>query len=144
MRFFLHQIVIVLLLGVFCCTGGQSTLAAEKSAAQKKAEYRAKVREEAKEKALREARESVMGVTPAMVQNAIAGGIEFLKSTQGKSGGWKEEDLDAVRRLHREAQWFFDYCYVENSEGAHNSELSMSCLDIAEAKIDEAMVLLAK
>ena len=80
MRFFLHQIVIVLLLGVFCYTGGQSALAAGKSAAQKKAEYRAKVREEAKEKALREARESVMGVTPAMVQNAIAGGIEFILS----------------------------------------------------------------
>ena len=93
MRFFLHQIVIVLLLGIFCCTGGPSALAAGKSAAQKKAEYRAKVREEAKEKALQAARESIMGVTPAMVQNAIAGGIEFLKSTQGKSGGWKEEDI---------------------------------------------------
>ena len=33
---------------------------------------------------------------------------------------------------------------VENSEGAHNSELSMHCLDTADARIDEAMALLEK
>ena len=54
-----------------------------------------------------------------------------------------EEELDAVRKLHREAQWFFDFCYVENAEGAHNSELAYRCLDTSEAKIDEAMGLLA-
>lgn len=90
---FLRQILLLLLLGVFCFTGFSPALAAEKSTAQKKAEYRAKVRAEAKEKAMQAARESVMGVTPAMVQNAITGGIEFLKSSQGKSGGWKEEDI---------------------------------------------------
>ncbi|MBR3505005.1 MAG: ammonia-forming cytochrome c nitrite reductase subunit c552 [Clostridia bacterium] len=60
------------------------------------------------------------------------------------SGTWKEEDLDAVRKLHRSAQWYFDFCYVENAEGAHNSELALKCLDAAEAIIDEAMGLLAK
>jgi nitrite reductase (cytochrome c-552) len=60
------------------------------------------------------------------------------------AGEMTDEELDEVRQVYREAQWFFDFCYVENSEGAHNSELSMSCLDIAEAKIDEAMALLAK
>ena len=59
--------------------------------------------------------------------------------TEGKM---TEEELDAVRKLHREAQWFFDFCYVENSEGAHNSKLSIRCLDTAEAKIAEAMTLL--
>jgi len=58
------------------------------------------------------------------------------------SGEWDEAELEAVRKLHREAQWFFDFCYVENSEGAHNSELAMTCLDTSEAKIDEAMALL--
>ena len=53
-----------------------------------------------------------------------------------------EEELDAVRKLHREAQWFFDFCYVENSEGAHNSDLSMHCLDKAEELIDAGMKLL--
>ena len=58
----------------------------------------------------------------------------------GKMSG---EELDAVRKLHREAQWFFDFCYVENAEGAHNSSLAYRCLDTSEAKIDEAIVLLA-
>ena len=57
-------------------------------------------------------------------------------------GSMSEAELDAVRKLHREAQWFFDFCYVENSEGAHNSELSMRCLDTSENKIKEAMALL--
>ena len=47
-----------------------------------------------------------------------------------------------MRRLHREAQWFFDFCYVENSEGAHNSALSLRCLDSSEKLIDEAMMKL--
>ncbi|MBQ9923045.1 MAG: ammonia-forming cytochrome c nitrite reductase subunit c552, partial [Clostridia bacterium] len=52
--------------------------------------------------------------------------------------------LDAVRKLYREAQWFFDFCYVENAEGAHNSELAFRCLDTSEKKIDEGMALLGK
>ncbi len=59
-----------------------------------------------------------------------------------QSGAWSEEDLDAVRKLHRQAQWYFDFCYVENSEGAHNSALSMRCLDTSDALIDEALALL--
>jgi nitrite reductase (cytochrome c-552) len=61
-----------------------------------------------------------------------------------QSGAWSEEDLNAVREKHRQAQWYFDFCYVENSEGAHNSELSMHCLDTADAKISDAMALLEK
>ena len=53
-----------------------------------------------------------------------------------------EEKLNATRKLYRDAQWYFDFCYVENSEGAHNSTLSLSCLETAEGKIDEAMALL--
>ena len=59
-----------------------------------------------------------------------------------QSGAWSEEDLDTVRKLHRQAQWYFDFCYVENSEGAHNSALSMRCLDTSDALIDEALALL--
>ena len=61
-----------------------------------------------------------------------------------QSGAWSEEDLNAVREKHRQAQWYFDFCYVENSEGAHNSELSMRCLDTSDALIDEALKLLNK
>lgn len=53
-----------------------------------------------------------------------------------------DEELNSVRKLHREAQWFFDFCYVENSEGAHNSELAMRCLETSENRIQEAMNLL--
>ncbi len=59
-------------------------------------------------------------------------------------GAMSEEELDAVRALHREAQWFFDFCYVENAEGAHNSDLAYRCLDTAEGKISQAMELLGK
>lgn len=53
-----------------------------------------------------------------------------------------EEELEAVRKLYREAQWFFDFCYVENAEGAHNSELAFRCLDTAQARINDGMALL--
>ena len=58
------------------------------------------------------------------------------------AGEKSEEALNAVRKLHREAQWYFDFCYVENSEGAHNSQLAKACLDTADQKIDEALALL--
>lgn len=57
------------------------------------------------------------------------------------SGEYTEEELDAIRVLYRHAQWFFDYQYVENSEGAHNSKQANSCLDQAAAKIEEGMQL---
>ena len=55
-----------------------------------------------------------------------------------------EEELGAVQKLYREAQWFFDFCYVENAEGAHNSALATRCLDTSEARINEGMALLGK
>ena len=82
------------------------------------------------------ARETEVGNKLSALKDALAATVA--------SGTWTEEELDAVRKLHREAQWFFDYCYVENSEGAHNSDLSLACLDTAEAKIGEAMALLNK
>lgn len=58
------------------------------------------------------------------------------------AGTRTEEELDAIRSLYRDAQWYWDFCYVENSEGAHNSTLSKGCLDKSEALIEEAMNLL--
>ena len=60
------------------------------------------------------------------------------------AGKMSEDELNDVRKLHREAQWFFDFCYVENAEGAHNSELATRCLDTSEEKIAEGMALLGK
>lgn len=80
------------------------------------------------------AQEKVVGNKLSAFKDALAAAVS--------AGTYSEEELSELRKLHREAQWFFDYCYVENSEGAHNSKLSYHCLEVAEQKIDEAMALL--
>lgn len=57
------------------------------------------------------------------------------------SGTYTEEELDAIRALNRKGQWYWDFVFVENSEGAHNSTLDSECLDKADALIDEALAL---
>ncbi|MBR0435665.1 MAG: ammonia-forming cytochrome c nitrite reductase subunit c552, partial [Clostridia bacterium] len=70
--------------------------------------------------------------------------MEFKRALAkaNQSGTMDEEQLNEIRELYRKAQWFFDYCYVENSEGAHNSDLSMRCLSTAEQLIKQGMALL--
>ena len=80
------------------------------------------------------AREAEVGNRLSELKDTLTAAVTEAKMT--------EEELDAVRKLHREAQWFFDFCYVENSEGAHNSKLSIRCLDTADERIAEAMALL--
>ena len=78
-------------------------------------------------------------------ETEVGNKLSNLKDTLAAavSGGkMSASDLDQVRKLYREAQWFFDFCYVENSEGAHNSELSTHCLEVSEARIESAMALL--
>ena len=79
-------------------------------------------------------RETEVGNSLSSFKDALAEAV--------KAGTMDETQLDAVRKLYREAQWFFDFCYVENAEGAHNSALADRCLDTAEKKIDEGMTLL--
>ncbi len=79
-------------------------------------------------------RETEVGNKLSELKDTLAGAVS--------EGKMKEEELDRVRKLYREAQWFFDYCYVENSEGAHNSALAKECLNTSESKITEAMTLL--
>ena len=55
------------------------------------------------------------------------------------SGDYTEEELDEIRYVYRAAQWYFDFDYVENSEGAHNSTLANYCLDKAEELIAEGV-----
>ena len=81
------------------------------------------------------ARETEVGDKLSALKDELTAAV-----TAGRMGG---EELDAIRKLHREAQWFFDFCYVENAEGAHNSSLAYRCLDTSETKIDEAMGMLA-
>ena len=57
------------------------------------------------------------------------------------SGEYTEEELNAIRALNRKGQWYWDFVFVENSEGAHNSKLDNDCLDKAEQLIEEALRL---
>ena len=82
------------------------------------------------------ARETEVGNKLAEFNDALAAAVE--------AGEMSEEELNEVRKIYREAQWFFDFCYVENAEGAHNSELANHCLDTSEQKITEGMALLGK
>ncbi len=54
-----------------------------------------------------------------------------------------EKTLQQVRSLYRDAQWYWDFCYVENSEGAHNSAMAKRCLNNAETLINAAMARFA-
>ncbi len=60
------------------------------------------------------------------------------------SAGAADEDLAELRALNREAQFYWDFVFVENSEGAHNSKLSAQCLDRAEELADTALALIAQ
>ena len=53
----------------------------------------------------------------------------------------KDEELNAIRSLNRDAQFYWDFVFVENSEGAHNSKLTHACLDKSENLIEQANAL---
>jgi len=57
------------------------------------------------------------------------------------SGSYTEDELNVIRSLNRKGQFYWDFVFVENSEGAHNSKLTEECLDKAEQLIDEALTL---
>ena len=56
-----------------------------------------------------------------------------------ESGEYSDEELNAIRAVARDAQFYWDFVMVENSEGAHNSQLNAECLDKAEALANKAM-----
>ena len=59
------------------------------------------------------------------------------------AGTYTQEQLDEIRSIYRSAQWYWDYCYVENAEGAHNSVLARDCLSRSQSLILEGMEKLA-
>ena len=76
---------------------------------------------------------------------AIGSKLETLTNQLAEavaSGKYSEEELNAVRALNRKGQFYWDFVFVENSEGAHNSKLTEECLDKAEELIDQALGLL--
>ena len=60
------------------------------------------------------------------------------------SGQYSDEQLAEARALARDAQFYWDFVFVENAEGAHNPTLTYDCLDRAEALTNQAINLLKK
>jgi len=58
------------------------------------------------------------------------------------SGKYTDEQLDAVRALNRKGQWYWDFVFVENSNGVHNPTLTQHCLDQAQVFMDQASGLM--
>jgi nitrite reductase (cytochrome c-552) len=81
-----------------------------------------------------EERTNAIGNQLAELTDQLAAAVE--------SGKYTDEQFAEIRSLARDAQFYWDFVFVENSEGAHNSALSRQCMDKADALIDEAMALL--
>ncbi|MBQ1466954.1 MAG: ammonia-forming cytochrome c nitrite reductase subunit c552, partial [Solobacterium sp.] len=74
-------------------------------------------------------------------ENELGNALEQLDKDLAQAiadGKIEGETLEKARLASRNAQWFWDYVFVENSEGAHNSRLTNDCLDKAQAYLDEA------
>lgn len=80
-----------------------------------------------------EERTIAIGEKLEALTNELAAGIEANLFT--------DEELETIRALNRKGQFYWDFVFVENSEGAHNSKLTESCLDKAEKLVDEALAL---
>jgi nitrite reductase (cytochrome c-552) len=50
--------------------------------------------------------------------------------------------ITKLQALHREAQWYWDWVFAENSRGVHNPAQAQECVDRANALLDEAEKLL--
>ena len=71
--------------------------------------------------------------------------LEFLTEQLAaavESGEISEAKLNEIRSLARDAQFYWDFVFVENSEGAHNPTLTDQLLDKAEAMTNQAINLL--
>lgn len=66
---------------------------------------------------------------------------DFIKklAEQKDSGSLKGENLEKMQHVHREAQFYWDYVFVENSEGFHNANKQMKYLEHAEELLNKAM-----
>ncbi len=89
----------------------------------------------------------VHGIQEKMEERTIAIGEKLAGLTDRlaevvAAGTYTDEQLADIRALNRKGQWYWDFVFVENSEGAHNSTLDNQCLDKAEAFIDAALLSL--
>lgn len=71
--------------------------------------------------------------------------LEFLTEELAaavESGRFSEAKLNEIRSLARDAQFYWDFVFVENSEGAHNSALTYDCLFKAQDLCNQALAIL--
>lgn len=80
------------------------------------------------------ARENEISALLVQVNAKLAAAIE--------NGSLDQTTIDQIKTLDRNAQFYWDFVFVENAEGAHNSALTDACLDKAEALANEALALL--
>ncbi len=76
---------------------------------------------------------------------AIGYELEYLTELLAaavEKGDMPEKTLNEVRALARDAQFYWDFVFVENSEGAHNPKLTEFCLDKAEELTNQAINLM--
>jgi nitrite reductase (cytochrome c-552) len=59
-----------------------------------------------------------------------------------EAGALDEDTLARLQRIHREAQFYWDFIWVENSEGFHNWKEARRVLKKAEDLIEEGMEIL--
>jgi nitrite reductase (cytochrome c-552) len=67
--------------------------------------------------------------------------LEYLTELLAKaveSGKYSDEQLDPIRAIARDAQFYWDFVFVENAEGVHNPSLTNQCLDKADELCAEA------
>jgi nitrite reductase (cytochrome c-552) len=80
-----------------------------------------------------EARTNAIGYMLQDLTEKLAGAVE---------SGYSDTDLAQIRFLARDAQFYWDFVFVENAEGAHNPTLTYECLDKAEELCSKALALI--
>ncbi|OIJ07695.1 hypothetical protein BKP35_18630 [Anaerobacillus arseniciselenatis] len=78
-------------------------------------------------------------------QNRIGYDLEeFINQVGAKieDGSLAGAELEEIQAIHREAQFYWDYVWVENSNGFHNAPEAHRILDNADALIQQGMELL--
>ncbi|MCL1798093.1 MAG: ammonia-forming cytochrome c nitrite reductase subunit c552 [Eggerthellaceae bacterium] len=59
-----------------------------------------------------------------------------------EAGTLEGDKLAELQQLQRASQWYWDFVFVENSDGAHNPKFTAATLDKAEAAVDKGLGLL--
>lgn len=76
-------------------------------------------------------------------EHELAGRIaEYIELLGSKKDSLDAETLAEAQNIHRQAQFYWDFVMVENSEGAHNPTLALENLDKCEALLDQGFELL--